>query len=46
MGLASVPKLIVQKSLQPFVKEGNPDKGGDVKTNDMSLHSLPWPEAE
>lgn len=38
--------LIAQQSLQPFVKEGDPDKGGDVKTNDMGLHSLPWPQAE
>lgn len=38
--------LIAQQSLQPFVKEGDPDKGGEVKTNHMGLHSLPWPQAE
>lgn len=30
--------LIIQDSLQPFVKDG-----GQVKTEDMHLHNIPWP---
>jgi hypothetical protein len=33
--------LIAQQSLQPFTKEG-----GEVKTKDMGLHSLPWPKEQ
>ena len=30
--------LIIQDSLQPFIKDG-----GQVKTEDMHLHNIPWP---
>jgi hypothetical protein len=33
--------LIAQKAIRPFTKEGS-----DIKTNDMGLHSLPWPKEQ
>lgn len=33
--------LIAQQTLQPFTKEGS-----EIKTNDMGLHSLPWPKEQ
>lgn len=32
--------LIIQESIQPFVR----DKGSSVRTCDMHLHDLPWPQ--
>lgn len=32
--------LIVQQQLQPFIKGPN----GNIKSNDMQLHRLPWPK--
>jgi hypothetical protein len=34
--------LIVEDAIHPYKKE----KGEDVKTRDMNLHSLPWPKEE
>jgi hypothetical protein len=33
--------LVAQQAIRPFSKEG-----GDVKTKDMGLHSLPWPKEQ
>ncbi len=32
--------LVIQDELQPFIKP----KSGDVRTNEMHLHDLPWPK--
>lgn len=32
--------LIIQGTMRPFIKED-----GDVKTNDIKIHALPWPTA-
>jgi hypothetical protein len=36
----SAVTLVVQDEFQPFIKED-----GDIKTNVLRLHSLPWPKA-
>jgi hypothetical protein len=33
--------MIVEQTIQPFTKEGS-----DIKTNEMGVHSLPWPKEQ